>query len=135
METAQDQPEQPDSIEEFVDELFLRPEEFQEDAEAVHALRRFLASKEGRKFCRVIRGMNPAAKMATLDSVDPKIVRAAAHAEHESAQTLVGKIGGYQVIQNLIFQVLTKHRKPQQPNKQRGRRAIDPHPAQLPASL
>ena len=128
------QPEQPDSIEEFIDELFLTPDEFREDKEAVQALRRFLASKEGRKFCRVIRGFNPAAKMATLDSVDPKLVRAAAHAEQESAATLVGKIGGYQLIQNLIFQVLTKHKKTQQQNKARGRRSIDPHPAQLPAS-
>lgn len=126
--------EPPDSIEEFIDELYLTPDEFRADEKAVQALRRFLASDEGRKFARVIRGFNPAAKMATLDTVDPKYVRAVAHAEKESAETLVGKIGGYQLIQNLIFQVLTKHKAPTQQTKPRGRRSIDPHPAQLPVS-
>lgn len=133
METPH-QPEQPDSIEEFIDELFLTPDEFREDEKAVLALRRFLSSKDGRKFRRVIHGFNPAAKMATLDSVDPRALRAVACAESESSETLVGKIGGYQLIQNLIFQVLIKHKKPQSQNKPRGRRSIDPHPAQLPAS-
>jgi hypothetical protein len=126
----------PPKVEEsgFVDSLWMTPEEFQLDEKAVKAWRAFIATTEGKKLYRVIRGLNPASRLATIDTVDPKMMRAVAAAEAQSEGTLLGKITGFQLIENLLFQVLVKHKKAQpQPHSRRsGKREIAPHSVSLP---
>lgn len=118
----------------FVDALWLDADDFRTDEKAVAAWRAFCGSDAGKKLYRVIRGMNPASRLATTDTVDPKVIRPVAAADGHSSKTLLGKITGFQLIENLLFQVLVKHKKPQQkPTGRRGHgREVAPHPASLP---
>lgn len=104
-------------------------DEWQEDEKAVLAWREFVESEHGQKLARVLAGLNPLARLATLDSVRPDLVRAVAKAESESAEALLGKATGYQLVCNALFQVMTKAKTaaPRAHSRRAGGRDIPPH--------
>lgn len=126
-------PEQPPETGGFTNSLWLSADEFCADHAAVKAWREFIASPAGVKLRRVIAGLNPLARLATLDTLDPKLIRAVSSAETQSEGSLLGKSIGYQAIDNLLFQRLVKIAKPQQkPTGRKGNRSISPHQPSLP---
>lgn len=109
-------------------------EAFCRDEKAVLAWREFLHSAAGRKLRRVVDGLNPLLKLASQEANNPAIIRAAAKAESESAETLLGKATGFQLVHNVLFQLLLHIHRGAPPSSSRrgGKREIPSHPTSLP---
>jgi hypothetical protein len=109
-------------------------DEFCRDESAVLAWREFLNSPTGIKLQRVMVGLDPINKLATAEMHTPGLIRAAARAEGESAEVLLGKSTGFAILRNTLVQRLPKLLKGvTQPSSRRaGKREIPNHPASVP---
>ena len=79
-------------------------EEFCADESAVTALKNFLASKEGGKFQRMLRAEHPLSKLASKENQNPANVRDLAIAENGTADNLLGKCIGWELVFKLMDQ-------------------------------
>lgn len=82
-------------------------EEFRSDKATVGALANFLNSKEGAKFKALMECESPLSKLASRETQQPANVRDLAIAEQGSADNLLGKCVGWDLLRNVISRCST----------------------------
>lgn len=109
-------------------------DEFCRDESAVLAWREFLSGPTGIKLQRVMAGLDPINRLATAEMHTPGLIRAAARAEGESAEVLLGKSTGFAILRNTMLQRLPRLLTAGSPPTSRrgGKREIPNHSASMP---
>lgn len=112
----------------------LTPEQFRAKSEWVMGLREFLQSDTGAAVLSVLQGMHPLRKLAdSRIAAEGTNIRAAAAAESEPgrAESLLGRLEGYESAIEILTQQLTSVQVPASPSSRKagGSRDIKPAPA------